>query len=215
MGKEETLKTTLIQSVINYVRANHTDAIDKAYEYFWDEKYPEDFLQGTALALGFINFEDWLIFDYETNDSKETFIDLYIRDNRALKDDELTLLNKIKGAISSLYEVISVSKNKGVTVKDLLLSGEFVLREKTLAKGLKKGDIFAARLLTLDGKSIMSGCVYPYKAGDKKTILDYIDRQFGRYKRNEKPDGTMKDFLKDYGDVFNIVWMNLILNQSS
>ena len=40
MAKEEALKTELIQSIINYVRANHTDAIDKAYEYFWDEKKP-------------------------------------------------------------------------------------------------------------------------------------------------------------------------------
>ena len=40
MGKEETLKANLVQTVINYVRASHADAIDKAYEYFWDEKDP-------------------------------------------------------------------------------------------------------------------------------------------------------------------------------
>ncbi|TAL28219.1 MAG: hypothetical protein EPN94_00630 [Nitrospirae bacterium] len=215
MGKEETLKSTLIQSVIEYVRANHADAIDKAYAYFWDEKNPDEFLSGTALAVGFINFEDWLLFDYKANDARETFFDIYAKGNKELKEDELALMNKIKGSLISLYEVISVSKDKKVTLKDLLMGGEEVsLRDKKLTKGLKKGDIFAARLLNLDNGHVMSGCVYPFRQEDKKKVLAYIDRMFGRYKRNEKTDGTMRDFLKDYGDMFNMTWINIILNQS-
>lgn len=212
MGKENDLKTRLVQSIIIYVRENHKDAIDKAYEYFWDENYPEDFLSSTALNLGFVNFEDWLVFDYKVNDDKETFIDLYVKNNKELNDDELSLLNKIKDAVLSLYEVASVSKDKRILLKDLLMDGEFDFRDKALTRGLKKGDIFATRLLTLDGKSVMSGCVYPYSRGQKKAVLGYIDTQFKRYKRNVNPDGTMKNYLKDYGDVFNIIWMNLILN---
>lgn len=213
MGKEDTLRRTLIQSIINYVRENHNDAIDKAYEYFWDRNYPEDFLSGTALALGFLNFEDWLIFDYKANDRKETFLDIYAACNKELKDDELALLNKIRCSLTSLYEVVSVSRDKEITLKDLLLGGEFVLREKAMTRGLKKGDIFAARLLTLDGKSVMSGCVYPFRKEDKKKALNFIDKMLRRYTKNEKPDGTMKDFLKDYGDIINIAWMGIILNQ--
>lgn len=213
MGKEETMKAAFIQAVINYVRANHTEAIDKAYEYFWDGKNPEDFLKETSLALGFINFEDWLVFDYKANENKETFIDLYIRSNKELKDEEAAVLNKIKNAHIGIYEVKSVSKDKKIMLKDLLFDGEAILRDKMLTKGLKKGDIFAARLLSLDKTHVMSGCVYPFKAEDKKGVLGYMDRMFGRYKRNEKPDGTMKDFVKDYGDIFNIAWMNIILNQ--
>ena len=214
MGKEETLKANLVQAVINYVRASHADAIDKAYEYFWDEKDPEEFLKGTALALGFINFEDWLIFDYKANEAKEIFLDIYAACNKELKDDELALLNKIRCSLISLYEVASVSRDKKITLKDLFLGGEFVLREKAMTRGLKKGDIFAARLLTLDGKSVMSGCVYPYKAGDKQLVLGYTERMFKRYKKNENPEGGMENFLKDYGDTFNMVWMNIILNQT-
>jgi len=213
MGKEETLKTTLIQSIISYVRVNHSAAIDKAYEYFWDETCPEDYLKGTALSLGFINFEDWLIFDYKTDDNKETFIDIYAKNNKELKDDERALLNKMRNATLSLYEVVSVSKDKRILLKDLLMGGEFYLRDRALTKGLKKGDIFATRLLFLDNKHVVSGCVYPYKAKDKKMVLGYIDRMFSRYKRNERPDGTIENFLKDYGDVFNMAWMSLILNQ--
>lgn len=213
MAKEETLKTELIQSIIDYVRKNHAEAIDKAYAYFWDEKNPDGFLSGNALYIGFVNFEDWLIFDYKANDAGEAFIDLYIKNSTGLKDDECTLLNKIKGSLLSLYEVVSVSKDKRVLLKDLLMGGEVSMKGKTLTKGLKKGDVFAARILPLDKGHVVSGSVYPFRAEDKKTVLEYVNRMFRRYTKNENPKGTIKDFLRDYGDVFNMAWINLILNQ--
>ena len=41
----------------------------------------------------------------------------------------------------------------------------------------------------------MSGSVYPFRTEDKKTVLEYVNRMFGRYTKNENPNGTMKDFL--------------------
>ncbi len=213
MGKEETLKTDLFQSIINYIREHHAEAIDKAYEYFWDERQPSEILQGTALTIGFMNFEDWLIFDYKSGEAKEPFIDIYIK-SKELKEDEKSLLNKVKGTGISLYEVVSVSKDKRITLKDLLLGGEYIMKDKNLTRGLKKGDIFATRLLNLDKGYVMSGCVYPFRSADKKKVLEYIDRMFSRYKRNENPEGTMKEFLKDYGDIINIAWMSIILNEN-
>ncbi len=153
-----------------------------------------------------------MIFDHKIDD-KETFIDIYIK-NSALKTDEAALLNTVKGSVISLYEVTSVARDKKIALKDLLLDTEHILRNKALTRGLNKGDIFAARLLTLDGKTCMSGCVYPYAAEQKKTVLTYVDKQFKRYVRNVKSDGTMTDFLKDYGDVLNVIWMNLIMDPS-
>jgi len=213
MGKEESLKAGLVCSIIQFVRENHAETIDKAYKYFWDDQTPEEIMGGTALSLGFMNFEDWLIFDYKSNKEKETFIDIYINNNK-LKDNEIALLNSLKASVISLYEVSSVSRDKKIILKDLLMDSENALRDKSLTRGLNKGDIFATRLLSLDGKTCMSGCVYPYSAEHKKTVLAYVDRQFKRYTKNVKPDGTMRDFLKDYGDVLNVIWMNLIMNSS-
>jgi hypothetical protein len=210
MGKEEKLKTCLIQSIIEYVRAHHKEEIDKAYTYFWDEKQPDEFMSGTALELGFLNFEDWLVFDYKVNPGKETFIDIYANNTSSLNDDEKALLGKIKGSFLSLYEVSSVSRDKRIVLKDLLLDGEFSLRDKALTRGLKQDDIFATRLLDLDGRYVMSCCVYPYSASEKKTVLTDVQKLFARYIKNEDPDGTMASFLKTYGDTFNLLWMNYI-----
>ncbi len=208
MGKEEDIKSRLFQSIIEYVRDNHAEEIDKAYEYFWDEEHPDEIMSGTALELGFHNFEDWLIFDYRANENKETFIDIYMNGKRELTEEERAVLEKIKGSLLSLYEVVSVSKDKRVLIKDLLVGGEFSLRDKNLTRGLKKGDIFATRLLQLDGNSVMSGCVYPYPADQKKSVLTKIDKQFKRFIKNVNSEGTMRDYLRDYSDVFNLIWLS-------
>jgi hypothetical protein len=211
MGKEAKQLKDLFQDIVQYVRLNHAEDIDKAYSYFWEGENPDEFLGGTALSLGFHNFEDWMVFDYKVSEQGETFIDLFINSRRDLSEEAVVVLKKAQSSVLSLYEVSSVSKDKRVLLKDILLDKESDVREKTLTRGLKNGDLFATRLLDLDGNAVMAGCVYPYLSGQKQQILAYIDRQFRRYIKNVKQHGTLRDYLKDYGDVFNLIWMNFII----
>jgi hypothetical protein len=211
MGKEEQMKTALFQSIIGYVRDNHAEEIDKAYTFFWDEHVPDEFLAGTALEIGFHNFEDWLVFDRKTGDDNKGFIDIFLQ-RGGLTKVESALLEKIKGTVLSLFEVVSVSKDKRVLIKDLLRGSEYSLRDKSLTRGLKKGDLFATRLLELDGGHVMSSCVYPFQSSQKKKVLAYVNKQFARFIKNVKPDGTMDEYLKEYGDVFNLIWIDIIQN---
>lgn len=212
MGREEQIKAKIFQAAINYVRENHPEAIDSAYTYFWDEQQPDEMMGGVALELGFINFEDWLLYDRKATEKGESFLTLYGQHDKGLSPEESLVIEKMKGSILSLYEVTSVARDKRVLLKDLLLDEEVPLRDKSLTKGLKKGDLFATRILQLDDHYVMSGCVYPYSAEQKKQVLRKIEKQFGRYVRNVNQNGTMRDYLKDYGDVFNIIWMSFILD---
>jgi len=211
MGKEAKQLKGLFHDIVQYVRLNHAEDIDKAYSYFWEGENPDEFLGGTALSLGFHNFEDWLVFDYKINPPDKTFIDLFINSRQDLSEEAVSVLRKAQNSVLSLYEVSSVAKDKRVILKDILLDKDSDVREKTLTQGLKKGDLFATRLLNLDGNNVMAGCVYPYLPGQKQQILAYIDRQYRRYIKNVKQHGTMRDYLKDYGDVFNLIWMNFII----
>ncbi len=211
MGKEAKQLKELFQDIIQYVRVNHTEDIDKAYSYFWDGETPDEFLGGSALTLGFHNFEDWMVFDHKVNEEGDTYIDLFTRDCKNLDDQVISLLRSAKDSVVSLYEVTSVAKDKRVLLKDILFDREAELREKSLTQSLKKGDLFATRLLKLDNIDVMSACVYPYNPSQKKQVLAYVDKQFKRYIRNVKQDGTMHDYLKNYGDVFNLIWMNFII----
>lgn len=211
MGKEAKQLKGLFNDIVQYVRVNHTEAIDKAYSYFWDGETPDEFLGGSALMLGFHNFEDWMVFDHTVNEEGDTYIDLFIRDSKDLDEQAVALLRRAKDSVMSLYEVTYVAKDKRVLLKDILLDREAELKEKSLTQSLKKGDLFATRLFRLDNMDVMSACVYPYNPGQKKKVLTNIDKQFRRYIRNVRKDGTMRDYLKKYGDIFNLIWMNFII----
>lgn len=189
----------LYTAAIEYVRLNHTDEIDKAYEYFWEEDFPEDFLRGTALEMAFMNFEDWLLCDYRF---PETFIDAYMEANPVGEDAEV--LNAMKNSVISLYEV--VSSDGGLRLKDLLLDEEAVIEDG--APELGAGEMFAARLLDIGGKKVMGLCVYPFGSRVKDIVLKYVDKQFKRYTDRKNPEGTMRQFLKDEAYLFNAIWIN-------
>ncbi|MDP2168426.1 MAG: hypothetical protein Q8J64_08865 [Thermodesulfovibrionales bacterium] len=203
----------LLGKVIEYARANCEKEIDDAYDYFWEEEYPEDYLQGIALDVAFINFEDWLICDRQIRDG-ETIIDLYIRENTGLSGKELAVLREMKESVISLYEVKAASPEPFLS--DLLLGAEFPVKKGLPPEGLNKGDVFASRFFKIDGDYVMGKCIYPYGKGMKAKALGQIKKQFDRFMKNEKglatgkdlPAGLMREFLKKYSDTFNVIWFS-------
>ncbi len=75
---------------------------------------------------------------------------------------------------------------------------------------LKKGDLFATRLIKINGEVLMGKCVYPFSETMKPDVLKYIDMQFRRYLKNENPSGTMESFLKSQSSVINTIWLTLM-----
>ncbi|MEO0266394.1 MAG: SEC-C metal-binding domain-containing protein [candidate division WOR-3 bacterium] len=212
IGKEESLKTKLVKDILAFSKKYYGNLIDYAYEYFWDDFDPYKELSGSALEMANLNFWEWLVYDWVPDDEcGRTLIELYIENNRKLTLDELKVLNIMKNSVISLYEVQEVFPEKGLLLKDLLIGGEYDVREKTATRSVRKWDIFATRLLHLDGKYIMSACVYPYSLKYKESLITYIKEEFEEYKK-DFPDRTMDEFLKTDGDLFNFLWYDAIKN---
>jgi hypothetical protein len=186
--------------------------LEDAELLFWDDFIPEEYLDGITLDIAYQNYWEWLIFDYlidEEND--KSLIDLYKENNRKLSLDEHKVLTMMKNSIISLYEVQEVFPEKGLLLKDLLLGGEYDVREKSATRSLRKWDIFAARLLLIDGSYIMSGSVYPYNLRQKERLLSDIHAEYENYKL-EYPGASMDDFLKKNSENFNFYWYDSIQN---
>lgn len=191
---------SLTSEITEWARENLQDEIDTAYEYFWEEEYPEDYLTEIALEIGFLNFGDWLLFDRPIKDEKG-LIDIYIEAHPELSPKKLSALNKMKASVISLYEVVSVGEK--FTLKNLLFEEEI---QGEAIKGLLVGDVFATRFIPLNKKPLMSFCVYPFGSRLKNDVIGYINKQYERYKKNEAPEGTLREFLKKHSDVFNTIW---------
>jgi hypothetical protein len=212
IGKEESIRKRLVDALLEFYRKQHTNTIEEAKELFWGEFVPQKYLEGHAVDIAYQNFFEWITFDFIIDpDANKTLIDLYIEHNRKLIQDEHAVLTKMKNSCISLYEVQEVFPEKGLLLKDLLMGGEYDVKEKAATRGLRRWDIFATRLLLIDGQHIMSGAVYPYHLKMKQWILEDIAGEYEDYKQ-EFPDATMDQFLKENSDIFNFYWYDLIQN---
>ncbi|MDP3297771.1 MAG: SEC-C metal-binding domain-containing protein [Thermodesulfovibrionia bacterium] len=211
-GREESMRAGLVQDLLRFFKRNYDDRLDDAHFIFWDEFIPEDHLNDATLRLADINFWEWIVYDYIVDEKNDkTLIDLYMENNRKLSLDEHRILTMMKNSVISLYEVQEVFPEKGLLLKDLVLGGEYDVREKAATRSLRKWDIFAARLLHVDGTFIMSGSVYTYPIKQKERILDDLKGVFEDYRKDYLSD-TLDEFLKRNSDVFNFYWYDLIQN---
>jgi hypothetical protein len=204
-GKEDSVRQRLVHNLLEFYNKSYKHTIEEAHEMFWDDFIPQQHLEGHLLDIAYQNFIEWITFDFIIDpDTNKTLIDLYMEQNK-ITQDEHCVLTKIKNSCISLYEVQEVFPEKGMLLKDLLMGGEYDVKEKLGTRGLRKWDIFATRLLMIDGQYIMSGSVFPYSIISKQKILDDIMEEYQDY-MDEFPDGTMDMFLKESGDIFNFHW---------
>ncbi len=205
-GREESIKSGLVQKILRFVKEDLPGTLNEAYACFWDDFDPAEHLDDHTLALADINFREWLVHDWTPEkEGFRTLIDLYTESNGELRPEEKEILLRMNDAVISLYEVQEVFEGEGLVLKDLLLGGEYEVREKAATASLSKWDIFATRLMRLDGNIIMTGCVYPYPLHDKERLTGLLKKGLDDY-RKEFPGGTMREFLKRYGDIFNYYW---------
>lgn len=212
VGKEDTIRKYLIDALMEFYEKNYRDTIEEAQMMFWHDFVPQEHLKGHDLDFAYHNFFEWITFDFIVDpDTNKTLIDLYMEQNKKISQDEHNVLTIMKNSCISLYEVHEVFPEKGLILKDLLMGGEYDVKERSATRELRKWDIFAARLFLIDGQYIMSGCAYPYSIMMKQEIIDDIMEAHREY-QEEFRNVTMDMFLKATGDIFNFHWYEPILN---
>lgn len=205
----------IYNDITEFIMENYQEDLQDAFEHFWEEERPEDFLQGIMLEMAEMNFEDWLVIDYR-NPYGETFLDIYERYSD-LPENDRTLINAMRQSRLSLYEVKGLKKGEGentpdeILLEDLLRGNSYRLSSKVLSQ-LRPGEIFATRLIEFNGEVILGKCVYPFHSSVKSELLKYLDLQFRRYLKNNTPHGDMESFLKEESSIFNTLWLSLMVN---
>jgi hypothetical protein len=211
-GREDSIRSRLVQDLLKFFNRNYGHTFDDARLLFWDDFNPDEHLDDTTLDIASQNFWEWVVHDFVVDEGGDkTLIDLYMENTKRMSTDEHRVFNMMKNSVVSLYEVHEVFPEKGLLLKDLLLGGEYDVKEKAATRSLSKWDIYATRLLYIDGKYIMSGSVYPYPVKQKERILEEIHSEFEGY-RQEYPETAMDDFLKRESEIFNFYWYDLIQN---
>ena len=211
-GREDSIRSKLVQDLLSFFNRKYDYTFDDAVFFFWDDFNPEEHLHDASFDIASQNFWEWVVHDFVVDEEVEkTLIDLFMENTRGISADEHKVLSLMKNSVISLYEVQEVFPDKGLLLKDLLMGEEYDVKEKAATRSLSKWDIYATRLLYIDGKYIMSGTVYPYPVKQKERILEDIRAEFKDY-RQDYPDAAMDDFLKRESEIFNFYWFDLIQN---
>jgi hypothetical protein len=202
------LREELYGEVMDFMRVTFPGMIDRAYEFFWEEEDPEEFLSELALELGFINFEDWFVCDYR--EPEGGVIDLYLAKSGA---QDPARFEPLKNSEISAFVVRKVSEDN-MEIEDLLLAKSYTVSPVPF-EGIKEGDFFASRVLEIEDETVLGACVYPFGEGMRNAVLSAINSQFIRYKKNKNPQGTMREFLKEEAYSFNMIWMSGLYKKKS
>ncbi|MFC1549568.1 hypothetical protein ACFL4R_01710 [Nitrospirota bacterium] len=195
------------QSLIEYIREAHKQEIDTAYDYFWEEEDPEEILGGTALIMGFHNFEDWMACDYMNPETKKTFIDTYI-ESKSPSGPELDILKVMKDSFVSLFEVTSAG-DESVVLNDIATGRDLTINDKRLC-ALSKGDMFGSRLLELEGGPILTNAIYPFGGRFKEHVMKHLNAMYGRFEKHCEGKSCMEDFLRQETYTINTVWVTCL-----
>ncbi len=211
-GREDFIRNKLVQDLLGFFKRKYGHTFDDARLLFWDDFNPDEQLDGYTWDIAEINFWEWVVHDFAIDEEDgKTLIDLYMESKVGMLPNEHKVLTIMKNSVISLYEVQEVFPEEGLLLKDIILGGEYDVKEKAATRSLSKWDIYATRLIYIDGKYIMSGSVYPYPLKQKERILADIHSEFEDY-RLDYPEAAMDDFLKMESDIFNFYWYDLIRN---
>jgi len=207
VGPQEILESRLVEDLMRFASKQYQESLEEAYDRFQGGKRREEGFSAEMPVFVEINFHEWFVFDRPVDQSGEkTLIDAYIDSNKRLTQDELEILAKMNSAVISLYEVQEVFPNEGLLLKDLLEDGEYQVREKKATEALCRWDIFAARLLNLDDKFLMSGCVYPFPRHQKESTIRSLVSAFNKCKKTH-PEASLTQVRKIAGKTFNDLWL--------
>jgi hypothetical protein len=209
-GEENSLRSELVRKVIAFSLEQFPEAIDVAHELFWLNFDPEAALEGESLQAAETSFWEWFIHDFQIeNEGHATPIELYEKGGMALDPERIGMLERMRKTALCLYEVADVFPEEGLLLNDLFRGGQITVREKLGTRGLRKWDIIAARLISVDGVSVISGGMHPYPRSAKSELLATFEKMYGKYRKHE-PEASRTDFLKLFGHYFNRFWCGLV-----
>lgn len=213
LGREDVVKKRHTQLLVQFGETHHKHSLKKAFERFWGDFSMHDSIPSIHHQSVMINFMEWFVHDRVMDEgSGKTLIDIYIEKTKLLGADDLSILKRMKDAVISLYEVREHYPDEGFLLKDLIQGEVYTVSEKMATRSLMKWDIFAARLLLLDGKYVIAGSLYPFQIEEKIELVGDIMKAFAAY-IVDYPGSSLKDFLKaEAGSLFNHMWCDTFVN---
>jgi len=141
-------------------------------------------------------FEDWFIFDRKLEGLDRTPLQYFIDLHRDMPIAERRIYELFKQNVYGVFEVRAVKIGKELIAKNLASQKEYLVRERTGTKQLRKGQCIFGRVLSFEDHYILSGAGYAYS----EEVL-YGIRLFYKKMRDQKRNMALNQ--RDMADIFS------------
>jgi len=129
------------------------------------------------------------------------FIEIYHQKEAAkLSLDQQASLKAHIQPVFSLYEVLKVSRGRGVWLVDLFCPEEFFLMDTGLGTTAEKGCLLASRVIRLDGICFTSGVTMPFGPEHKKRLTSH----FASLAEDKEGAGSWERLMQRHAPYFFI-----------
>ncbi len=154
---------------------------------------------------------EWFIFDYVMEDG-ETLIDIYSSVSN-ISAMEKKLIGDWSGSRMSVFEVCAISGQKGLRIRDLILSRKFTVNNYAVSGKLEKGSVIFMRVLRVGNEHEFStgGLALPPDCG--KPLIMKIKADLDRYAaRSRRKSFSLDRYLRDRAHKINAWMLDFALN---
>lgn len=169
--------------------------LEKAYHLFCRRPFKEPLILDKDGEINFGFFLDWFIHDFTLRNGMTVIEEFYQEKKGKLSEEEVSLMKCEMASYLSIYEVVSVTPEVGLRLKDLIINEEMDILEVKGSLMLVKWDVIFARVIKMGSVNKLSGMITVIPRGNKEEILSSIQRTWEKVK-NETGRMEWSEFTK-------------------
>ncbi|HSQ33287.1 MAG TPA: SEC-C domain-containing protein [Peptostreptococcaceae bacterium] len=186
---------------IGLSQQDYVDLYSKLYEYSRESKFYNEYLKAKEMFYILDDeqlnkkfdkfFNTYYIQDHIMEDNRVITAAFYEENKHNLNKTEINILKNLFESYVSLYEISEIQDGK-VLLNDLLLKNNVCVEDISLLQDLKLGDIVIARIVNVNGVSILLDTTVSISQTIRNVICNDVEYFYNQYVDVYK---NMKTFL--------------------
>lgn len=146
---------------------------------------------------------DRIIYDVPC-DGKSTLEHFEIESSSQLSEMEKEIIQAMKNAYFSLFEVVGSVPGEYVQLADLLSDNQIELTDLSMSTSARKGLLLATRILEIQDMIMSTGAGYPFQADQKDALISGVKPRQAARRSQRRRSIRSKDFSdpKNYSLYF-------------
>jgi tetratricopeptide (TPR) repeat protein len=155
---------------------------ERAYHLFYRKPFSEPLTMEEKEETDFAFFLEWFIHDFPLKSGLTVVEEFYKEKREKFSDEERFLTEYEMASILSLYEVISVTPEIGLRLRDLFTGEEMDILEVKGSLTAVRWDVIFARVIRMDSVNKLAGLVKLVPRRNKDLILSSIRNLWEKFK---------------------------------